>query len=92
MACGTPSIVGDQTAPAWVAGPSGLRVDPKDIDSIAEGIERMVGDDAWRNQARAVGLQRAEDFTWQAAAEKTVGVYEEAMQAHRTHAPVSAST
>ncbi len=92
MACGTPSIVGDQTAPAWVAGPSGLRVDPKDIDSIAEGIERMVGDEAWRNQARAVGLQRAETFTWQAAAEKTVGVYEEAMQARRTHTPVSAST
>lgn len=83
MACGTPSVVGDKTAPAWVAGPSGLRVDPKNVDSIAEGIERIVGDDAWRRQARAVGLQRARTFTWEAAARQTVEVYREAMAARQ---------
>lgn len=83
MACGTPSIVGDQTAPAWVAGHSGMRVDPKSVDSISEGIERMVSEGPWRRQAAAVGLKRAKDFTWAKAAEKTVAVYKEAVAAHR---------
>lgn len=83
MACGTPSIVGDQTAPAWVAGHSGMRVDPKSTDSIAEGIERMVSEGPWRRQAAAVGLKRAKEFTWAKAAEKTVAVYEEALAEYR---------
>ena len=88
MACGTPSIVGDQTAPAWVAGHSGMRVDPKSVDSISEGIERMVSENAWRTQAAAVGLKRAKDFTWAKAAEKTVGVYKEAVAEYRELASV----
>ncbi|MBC8370529.1 MAG: glycosyltransferase family 4 protein [Planctomycetes bacterium] len=75
MACGTPAIIGDNTAPAWVAGNSGLRVDAAEIDSIAAGIERMVSERAWRRQASAVGLQRAAKFTWEATARKTVDAY-----------------
>ncbi len=83
MACGTPAIVGDNTAPAWVAGPSGMRVDPNVVDSIAEGIERMVGEEPWRKQAAAVALKRACSFTWAKAAEQTVEVYQAAVAARR---------
>jgi glycosyltransferase involved in cell wall biosynthesis len=83
MACGTPAIVGDQTAPAWVAGHSGLRVDPKDIDAIADGIGRMVSEKAWRRQAAAVGIKRARKFTWENAAAQTVEVYQAALRTHR---------
>jgi glycosyltransferase involved in cell wall biosynthesis len=75
MACGTPAIIGDNTAPAWVAGNSGLRVDAAEVDSIAAGIERIVSEKAWRCQASAVGLQRAATFTWEATAAKTVEAY-----------------
>ena len=83
MACGTPAIVGDQTAPAWVAGHAGMRVDPKSIDSISEGIERMVSESAWRKQAAAVGVKRARGFTWAKAAEQTVEVYEAAVAEYK---------
>ncbi|MDP7061730.1 MAG: glycosyltransferase family 1 protein [Planctomycetota bacterium] len=83
MACGTPAVVGDQTAPAWVAGHSGLRVDPKDVDAIADGIGRMVSENAWRRQAAAVGIKRAREFTWENAAAQTVEVYQAAIRTHR---------
>lgn len=75
MACGTPAIIADETAPSWVAGNSGLRVNPIDIDSIAAGIERIVSEDAWRKQASAVAVQRAQKFTWEATAKETVKAY-----------------
>jgi glycosyltransferase involved in cell wall biosynthesis len=81
MACGTPSVIGNYTAPAWVAGHSGLRVDPKDIDSIADGIGRMVSEKDWRRQAGAVARQRACGFTWGNSAAQTMQVYESAMLA-----------
>jgi alpha-1,3-rhamnosyl/mannosyltransferase len=83
MACGTPAVVGDQTAPSWVAGHAGLRVDPRDIDAIADGIGRMVSETAWRTQAAAVGIKRARSFTWENAAAATLGVYQDALAAHR---------
>lgn len=82
MACGTPAVVGDKTAPAWVAGHSGLRVDPKDVDAIADGIGRMVSEEPWRRQAAAVALHRAQEFTWENSARKTMQVYRGAMAAH----------
>ena len=84
MACGTPAIIGDGTAPAWVAGNSGLRVDPTDIDSIAEGIERIVSEEPWRCQAAAVGIQRAKKFTWESTARQTVAAYKRVSETFAT--------
>ena len=82
MACGTPAIIGNNTAPSWVAGNSGLRVDATEVDSIAAGIERMVSEKAWRSQAAAVGLQRAATFTWEETARKTVAAYRRVSEAY----------
>ena len=83
MACGTPAIIGNSTAPSWVAGNSGLRVDATGIDSIADGIERMVSEKAWRSQASAVGLQRAATFTWEETARKTVAAYRRVSEVYK---------
>jgi glycosyltransferase involved in cell wall biosynthesis len=83
MACGTPAIIGDNTAPAWVAGNSGLRVDATEVDSIAAGIERIVSEKTWRCQASAVGVQRAATFTWKATATKTVEAYRRVSQIYQ---------
>jgi len=89
MACGTPVLVGDQTAPAWVAGKASMRVDATQSDAIAAGIERMCSEDAWRKQAAAVGLMRAHEFTWERAAKETMAVYEQAIQRRETTATAS---
>ena len=50
-------------------------VDPLDPAAIAAGIEEAA---ARRDELRALGLERARRFTWDAAAEATAGVYREA--------------
>jgi glycosyltransferase involved in cell wall biosynthesis len=81
MACATPVVVGDKTAPSWVAGEAGMRVDPRNVDSIAEGIERIVSEGSWRKQAAAVLHRRAQEFSWEKAAEQTMAAYRDAIQA-----------
>lgn len=81
MACGVAPVVAMKTAPAWVAGPSAMLVAPKDVESIAEGIERIVSEDAWRRQAAAVAAKRARTFSWERCARETAAVYAQAAAA-----------
>ena len=80
MACGAAVVVGDGTAAAWVAGEAGLRVDPHEVDSIAEGIERITSEHWWRNHASAVLRLRSREFTWEATAKATAKAYDEAVE------------
>lgn len=86
MACGVAPVVSLKTAAAWLAGPSAMLVDPKDVDSICEGIERIVSSHPWRRQAAAVALQRAREFSWQRCAKETMAVYRSAIAAYDRHA------
>ncbi|HJM39822.1 MAG TPA: glycosyltransferase family 1 protein [Planctomycetota bacterium] len=79
MACKRPVIIGDNTAPAWVAGDGGMRVQSRKTDSIQEGIERILSESAWARQAAAVLHRRSQEFSWEAAAKQTLAVYEEAV-------------
>lgn len=81
MACGKPVVVGDKTAPAWVAGDGGMRVQPNSVDSIQAGIERILCETDWTRQASAVLQKRAEEFRWNKAAVKTLAAYRDAIQA-----------
>lgn len=83
MACGTPVVVGQGTSPAWVAGDAGMLVDPRSVDSIAEGIERIVSEDWWRKHAAAVLLRRSKDFTWERAAALTHASYQRAIERYQ---------
>ncbi|MCX8230054.1 MAG: glycosyltransferase family 1 protein [Planctomycetota bacterium] len=80
MACGTAVVVSDQTSAAWVAGDAGMRVNPREIDSIAEGIERICSENWWRNHAANVLHRRAQDFTWKQTAIKTAEAYADAQE------------
>jgi glycosyltransferase involved in cell wall biosynthesis len=75
MACGTPVVTSTGSAPAAVADGAAVLVDPLDVEAIADGIQEAL---RRREELRAAGLQRAETFTWEAAAKATVDVYREA--------------
>lgn len=75
MACGTPVLVGAGTAPAWVAGPAGVTVDPRDPESIAAGIRRVLA--APRAPLAEALRARASGFRWEQAAQQTAAVYRE---------------
>jgi alpha-1,3-rhamnosyl/mannosyltransferase len=82
MATKTAVVVSSGTSAEWVAGDACMRVDPRSVDSIAEGIERIVSEDWWRNHAAAVLHRRAQDFTWEQSARQTVAAYTDAMKRH----------
>jgi glycosyltransferase involved in cell wall biosynthesis len=74
MACGAPVVTSTTGAAPEIAGEAGVLVDPFDVDSIAAGLERVTEPEEAR-RLRALGVERARGFTWDAAAAATVEVY-----------------
>lgn len=86
MACGKPVVVAGGTAPAWVAGPAALCVQPREPASIEDGIRHAVEQHDWRRQAAALLAARAREFRWERAAALTLEVYRDAAAARRARA------
>jgi len=78
MACGTPVLTSNVTSLPEVVGDAALMVDPYDVDAIAEGIKRLIGDDNLRKELSQKGLARAKLFSWDRTAEVTWSVLKEA--------------
>jgi glycosyltransferase involved in cell wall biosynthesis len=76
MLCGTPVVTSAGSAMEEVAGDAAELVDPRDVESIAAGIERALGR---RDELREVGLVRAQLYSWEASAEATVQAYRKAL-------------
>lgn len=77
MGAGTPVVTADRGAMAEVAGDAAALVDPEDPDGVAEGIRRVVHDEAYRERLIERGRARAAEFTWDRAAAGTEAVYRE---------------
>jgi glycosyltransferase involved in cell wall biosynthesis len=75
MLCGTPVVTSAASAMEEVAGGAAELVDPRDVESIAAGIERALGRP---EELRAAGLERARRFSWEATAAATVDAYRKA--------------
>ena len=71
MACGVPVVAANATALPEVVGDAGVLVDPYDVDAIADGLARAVGDPAVRAECRSRGLERAARFSWERTASLT---------------------
>jgi glycosyltransferase involved in cell wall biosynthesis len=88
MACGLPVISSSAGALPEVVGrdgEAGVLVPPADAGSIAADLKRLRPDEGLRRRMGAAARRRVEThFTWEQAAKKTVGVYEELIaDAHR---------
>ena len=74
MACGAPVVTSTTGAAPEIAGGAAVLVDPFDVGSIAEGLERAaIPDEA--DRLRALGRERVKGFEWAAAAAATEEVY-----------------
>src|SRR5690606_3144910 len=60
MAVGTPVVASNVTAMPGVVGDAAVLVDPYDVDSIAEGIRRVVEDAELRRTLAERGPKRAQ--------------------------------
>ena len=78
MAQGVPVVTSAGTATAEVAGEAAVLVDPLDVDAIAGGIDRILGDETLAASLGEAARMRAAGYTWERTAELVAGVYAEA--------------
>ena len=75
MACGVPTLVSDISSLPEIVGDAALKVPPTDTGAIKAAMERILTDPALARDLAARGPERARLFTWEKAAEQTIGVY-----------------
>jgi glycosyltransferase involved in cell wall biosynthesis len=76
MASGVPAIVSRNSSLPEIVGNAGLLVNETKAEAIANAMQRIITDPALRKQLVKRGLEQAKQFTWEAAARKTVSVLE----------------
>lgn len=74
MSYGTPVVTSRGSATEEVAGGAAVLVDPLDTHSIRDGIGDALGD---RPRWSSLGLDRAAELSWEAAAQSTFDAYRE---------------
>ncbi len=79
MACGTPVAASDLSVLAEVADDVFAPMDPTDVVSIEEAIERAAFDETLRANLRHDGLERAQRFDWDRVVKDHIHVYGEAL-------------
>lgn len=77
MAMGVPVLTSATGATLEVAGDAALLVDPRDEQSIRNGLERLLADAALREQLTEKGRVRAAEFSWETTARQTLDILEQ---------------
>lgn len=77
IASGTPVVASNVSSLPEVLGDAAVLIDPREADSIADGITRALGDDALRADLRRKGLARAGRFSWDKSVQQVRRIYEE---------------
>lgn len=75
MTCGVPVVASNISSLPEVVGDAALLIDPHDIDGLTVAIWRVLTEEELRKDLVCKGLKRAQKFSWQEAARKTLEVY-----------------
>ncbi len=76
MACGTPVVCANNSCLPEVAGQSALQVTATDTIALAAALTQLATDLTLREQAIREGFRQAQKFTWSAAAQRLLRVYQ----------------
>lgn len=79
MACGTPSVVANNSSLPEIAGDAGFYVDSALSESIADGMLRVLTDSNLRDALIKKGRERVKGFTWQKTVAQTLDVYRQVL-------------
>jgi len=77
MACGVPVITSNTSSLPEVIGDAGIMIDPNDVNSLCEGICKVLEDRELRHRMRDMGLERSKLFSWDKAAREILEIYDE---------------
>ena len=79
MACGTPVVTSNVSSLPEVAGDAAICIDPRELDVLTDAIGELLTDARLRASLIERGYARAAAFTWDAAAEQLLAVYNRMM-------------
>jgi hypothetical protein len=68
MACGAPVVASDRTSIPEIVGDAGLLCDPTSPEELAAAVRRIFDEPGLAEELRRRGLERAREFSWEAAA------------------------
>jgi len=68
QACGVPVICSNTSSMPEAAGDAALFVDPRDVNAIAGGIARVLGEETLRAELIARGFDNVKRFSWEQSA------------------------
>jgi glycosyltransferase involved in cell wall biosynthesis len=77
MATGCPVITSNRFGTKEVAANAAILVDPENVESIAEAMERILTDRNLREELIAKGYERSKEFSWKKAAIETLEALEQ---------------
>ena len=77
MACGAPVVTSNASSLPEVTGDAAVLVDPYDVESIVDGIARVLSDPVLREDMRVKGMARAREFSWERSVARTQEIYRE---------------
>lgn len=75
MAAGIPVVCSDIPVLREISGDAALFCDPKNSQSFAENISKILDDENLRNNLIEKGRNAAQKYSWQKTAEKTLEIY-----------------
>lgn len=75
MTCGVPVVASNISSLPEVVGDAALLIDPHDIEGLTVAIWRVLTEKELRKDLICKGLKRAQKFSWEEAARKTLEVY-----------------
>jgi glycosyltransferase involved in cell wall biosynthesis len=75
MACGTPCVVSNSSSLPEVTGPAALLFNPTSLESLEDGVIRLLTDPDLYETLREEGLRQSALFPWSRAADETLSVY-----------------
>lgn len=76
MACGVPVVASNTSALPEVAADAALLVNPYRVEELAEAINRIINSPSLQEDLIGKGLKRAQEFSWEDTAKKTLAVYQ----------------
>jgi glycosyltransferase involved in cell wall biosynthesis len=76
MVAGIPVVAANRAALPEVCGDAALLVDPEDVDAIHAALDQLIRDESLAAALARRGLARADQFSWEKAAEQTWNVYQ----------------
>lgn len=79
FASGVPVVTSNTSSLPEVVGDAGLLVDPKSPEELVSAIKKILSDKNLAEELVAKGLERVKQYSWRQMAERTLAIYQEAL-------------